>query len=77
MIITCGKMSPLVGNSSSCRNRILDISPDSLYEVLKQYNMSTGFIKSISNGINFPPENEVDITLKTPDYDIIKKAISK
>ena len=56
---------------------ILFIDPDSLYEVLKQYNMSTSFIKSIANGINFPPENEVNITLKTPNFSIITNAIEK
>ena len=55
--------------------RVLEISPDSLYDVLKQYNMSTGFIKSIANGINFPPENNVDITLKTPNYKVITDVI--
>jgi hypothetical protein len=57
--------------------RILNISPDSLYEVLKQYNMSTGFIKTIATGINFPPENNVDITLKVPNYNIIIETIEK
>lgn len=70
-------------NQSACQNfvklskRILDISPDSLYEVLKQYNMSTSFIKSIAQGINFPPEIDVDISLITPNYKIINEVIAK
>lgn len=66
----CGKFIQL-------SRKILNISPDSLYEVLKQYNMSTGFIKSVANGINFPTETVVDITLKTPNYSIISEAIEK
>lgn len=39
--------------------------------------MSTGFLKSIANGINFPPQNEVDITLKTPNFSIITDTVKK
>jgi len=64
-------------NEQACRKfieisrKILNINPDSLYEVLKQYNMSNGFIKSIANGVNFPSEQKVDITMKIPAYSIV------
>lgn len=70
-------------NEDACRKfieisrKILNISPDSLYQVLKQYNMSTSFIKSTANGINFPNEQQVDITMKMPPYQIVEETLAR
>ena len=54
---------------------ILDKQPDTLHGVLKQYKSTCGFIQTLSNGIIFPPANDVDITLRLPKYEKIKQII--
>ena len=54
---------------------LVDKQPDTLHGVLKQYKATWGFINTLSNGIIFPPANNVDITLRLPKYDKIKQII--
>ena len=54
---------------------ILDKQPDTLHGVLKQYKSTCGFIQTLSNGIIFPPANDVDITLRLPKYEKIKQIV--
>jgi len=53
--------------------QLLNNHPDTLHGVLKQYKATTGFIKTLTNGIIFPNQNPVDITLDLPKYDRIKR----
>ena len=51
---------------------LLSNKPENLHGVLKQYKATTGFIKTLTNGIIFPSTNKVDITLQLPKYEKIK-----
>lgn len=54
---------------------IRKVKPDNLYETLKLYKQTTCFIRTISKGINFPPERPVDVTLQLPSYERVKEFI--
>jgi hypothetical protein len=58
-------------------NILLKNQPDSLHGVLKQYKATTGFIKTLTNGITLPPTNAVDICLDLPKYEKIKQIITE
>ena len=42
---------------------LVDQSPETLHGVLKQYKGTTGFIKTLTNGIIFPETNPVDVSI--------------
>lgn len=56
---------------------LLDKNPETLHGALKQFKGTTGFIKTLTNGIIFPDQNKVDITMKLPKYDLIRKIITQ
>ena len=56
---------------------LLNWKPGSLHEVLKQYKATSGFIRMITNGIIFPPANDVDVSLILPKYERLKRIIDE
>ncbi|CAI2360886.1 unnamed protein product [Moneuplotes crassus] len=56
---------------------LLSKNPETLHGVLKKYKSTTGFIKTLTNGIIFPKPIEVDIQLDFPKYDRIKRIIAE
>lgn len=57
--------------------KLLDNHPETLHGVLKKYKATTGFIKTLTNGIIFPPPVDVNLSLQLPKYDRIKRIIAE